>query len=155
MGLIMCMWANADQGNVRKSSRGFLREKHKTSRWLPLLPPEVTASKWDAQKCYNALPPAWGQNQHRKKDGAEIIRPVEPEALRTGQSISYHFWLCEIVVSFLFKQVCSGFLLVAGNSILTDTRWCGSSSPLPERQNWARKLPSRPLQVNVDAQQSL
>lgn len=44
MGFIMCMWANADQGNVRKSSRGFLREKHKASRWFPLLPPEVTAS---------------------------------------------------------------------------------------------------------------
>lgn len=48
-----------------------------------------------------SLSPAWGQNQHKKKGRPEIIRLVESEPLRTGQSLPYHFCLCEIV-GFLF-----------------------------------------------------
>lgn len=65
-----------------------------------------------------------GLRQSSQTSGARALKGLaEP-------LVPLDFWLCEIIC-FLFVQ--SEFLSVAANSILTDTGWYGSYSPLQER----------------------
>lgn len=42
MGLVICMWANADLEPLRKSSRDFLRKRSINKQRFPLLPQKIT-----------------------------------------------------------------------------------------------------------------
>lgn len=90
MRLVICMWANADQWKVRKSSGGFLRKKHKTRKQMvPSLSSggycvwmECIELLWLSSTSLRMKPAREGQgwdNHHRL---------VEPEPLRIGRASS-------------------------------------------------------------------
>lgn len=89
MGLVICMWANAAQEPLRKSSRDFLRKRSINKQMVP--PPSSEGySVW--MGCTDQLQLSSTSLRMRPaqegQDG-DNHRLVDLEPLRTGQSLSY------------------------------------------------------------------
>ena len=133
MDLVICMWANADQWNARKSPRDLLRKQQRQADgplfflWRVLSLEErhrIAATIFNQPEGKPAL-----------TQSCDHHRWEESEPLRTGQSLSYHWLLLVWDDTFLLGE--AGLVRFSSRGAVRTThppgemRWAGAALPSP------------------------